>query len=562
MRKYKIVSFSVVILLITVVFAAAVPAAAQTDTMQFRYNAQHTGDYSPVAGPVQPNNQLKWKYTTGDVVDSSPAVVNGVVYVGSIDGNVYALDATTGAKVWSYKTDGYVQSSPAVVNGVVYVGSYDANVYALNATTGAKVWSYKTGGYVQCSPAVSNGVVYVGNDEYHLLALNATTGAKVWSYFTGSADVDSSPAIVNGVVYLGSYVLNEESKIITGHVNALDATTGEEMWDCKIRDAPIRANSPAVANGVVYIGTTNGGLYAINAADGTILWNFASSGSHLYPAYANGVVYVGGGGLANHDLYAVNATTGTKLWSYTTGGVVDSAPAVVNGVVYVGSRDGNVYAIGNESVSTPTTLTAAVSTATAYVNQHFTINGTLTHMNGTPIANATITLQKKVSGTWTNVVGGTNTTTSNGVYSISTSEAAAGTFQYRTTYAGNATYANATSSSVSVTVNGIPTPTPTPTPSPTPTVTPTVKPSPFGPTIPCNVSCPAVACADVCGAYAPVASCGAHTATASPASFLTLPSSAPLSPIPGVPEFPLAMAGAGVVAVALAGIYAVMRRRL
>ena len=161
MRKYKIVSFSVVILLITVVFAAAVPAAAQTDTMQFRYNAQHTGDYSPVAGPVQPNNQLKWKYTTGDVVDSSPAVVNGVVYVGSIDGNVYALDATTGAKVWSYKTDGYVQSSPAVVNGVVYVGSYDANVYALNATTGAKVWSYTTGGKVLTSPAVVNGAVYV-----------------------------------------------------------------------------------------------------------------------------------------------------------------------------------------------------------------------------------------------------------------------------------------------------------------------------------------------------------------------------------------------------------------
>ena len=69
---------------------------------------------------------------------SSPAVANGVVYVGSDDHNVYALNATTGAKLWNYTTGGYVLSSPAVVNGVVYVGSDDDNVYALNATTGAK----------------------------------------------------------------------------------------------------------------------------------------------------------------------------------------------------------------------------------------------------------------------------------------------------------------------------------------------------------------------------------------------------------------------------------------
>ena len=125
MRIYRIVSFSVVILLITVLFAGVVtvPAAAQYDTMQYRYNAQHTGDYSPVAGPVLSNGQLKWNYTTGGDVDSSPAVANGVVYVGSDDHNVYALNATTGAKLWNYTTGGTCDSSPAVANGVVYVGS-------------------------------------------------------------------------------------------------------------------------------------------------------------------------------------------------------------------------------------------------------------------------------------------------------------------------------------------------------------------------------------------------------------------------------------------------------
>jgi outer membrane protein assembly factor BamB len=91
---------------------------------------------------------LKWSYTTESGVPSSPAVVNGVVYVGSIDNNVYALNARTGAKLWSYTTAMEVYSSPAVANGVVYVGSADNNVYALNARTGAKLWSYRAGGPV------------------------------------------------------------------------------------------------------------------------------------------------------------------------------------------------------------------------------------------------------------------------------------------------------------------------------------------------------------------------------------------------------------------------------
>ncbi|MGB8373000.1 MAG: PQQ-binding-like beta-propeller repeat protein, partial [Halobacteriota archaeon] len=123
MRAYKIVSFSTVILLIAVVFTGAVtvPAAAQSDTMMFRYNAQHTGGYSPLAGSNMSKGLLTWSFTTGSVVLSSPTVVNGVVYVGSEDNNTYALNATTGAKVWNYTTGGGVDSSPAVVNGVVYV---------------------------------------------------------------------------------------------------------------------------------------------------------------------------------------------------------------------------------------------------------------------------------------------------------------------------------------------------------------------------------------------------------------------------------------------------------
>src|SRR5437660_1329814 len=86
-----------------------------------------------------------WSYATGGNIYTSPAVVNGIAYVGSEDNSLYALDATTGAFIWSYATQGVIDSSPAVVNGIIYVGSDDHKLYALNAATGKRKWSYVTG---------------------------------------------------------------------------------------------------------------------------------------------------------------------------------------------------------------------------------------------------------------------------------------------------------------------------------------------------------------------------------------------------------------------------------
>jgi eukaryotic-like serine/threonine-protein kinase len=98
-------------------------------------------------------------------VSSSPAVVNGVVYVGSMDYKVYALNASTGAVIWNYTTGGSVGSSPAVADGKLFVGSDDARVYALNATTGTLVWSYLTSYWVRSSPAVADGKVFIGSNN-------------------------------------------------------------------------------------------------------------------------------------------------------------------------------------------------------------------------------------------------------------------------------------------------------------------------------------------------------------------------------------------------------------
>jgi outer membrane protein assembly factor BamB len=271
-----------------------------------------------------------WNYTTGDAVWSSPAVCDGVVYIGSDDCLVYALNASTGAHIWNYTTGDAVWSSPAVSGGIVYVGSFDNCTYALNATTGEQVWNYTTDSYVRSSPAVCGGVVYVGSDDNRVYALNASTGAQIWNYTTGG-DVASSPAFSSSVVYVGS---------LDDHVYALDASTGAHIWN--YTTSGFVTSSPAVSGGVVYIGSHDNCTYALDASTGTQLWNYTTGGWVLSsPAVCDGVVYIGS---RDNRVYALNATTGAQIWNYTTGDRVVSSPAVCGGVVYIGSCDGWVYA--------------------------------------------------------------------------------------------------------------------------------------------------------------------------------------------------------------------------
>jgi len=161
-----------------------------------------------------------WSVTTGAAVSSSPVVTNGVVYIGSDDGHLYALDARSGTQVWSYITGAAVEARPTVVGAIVYVGSDDGSLYALSATTGARLWSYATGNWLLSSPVVAGTDVYVGSLDHNIYALDARTGLKVWSYDTGSA-VWSTPAVIRGTLYVGS---------LDGKVYALDARTGGELW--------------------------------------------------------------------------------------------------------------------------------------------------------------------------------------------------------------------------------------------------------------------------------------------------------------------------------------------
>ena len=156
------------------------------------------------------NRNEKWRFNTEGAVFSSPAVEGGVVYFGSEDNHLYAVDARSGLERWRFTPTGdlivspIMFSSPAIADGVVYFGSGDSHLYAVDASTGEEIWTFKTGGGIPSSPAVVGETVYFGSIDGHVYALDRKTGLEMWRFRSEGA-VDSSPAVADGVVYFGSF---------------------------------------------------------------------------------------------------------------------------------------------------------------------------------------------------------------------------------------------------------------------------------------------------------------------------------------------------------------------
>lgn len=336
------------------------------DWNQFHSTSNHKG-LNPYENVLNSGNvgaiDVLWSYPIG-FTQSSPAIVNNVVYIVNTSGIVYAINRSTGALLWQYPTSFFTSSSPAVANGVIYLGSNDTNVYALKATTGAFLWQYPTAGPVQSSPAVLNGVLYVTSNT-SVYALTASTGTLLWQYTTSGDILQLSPAVANNTVFAGS----------NDNVYALNAGTGALLYHFA---TGLQVNGPpTLVNGVDYVPCSDpgegivGGICAINASTSSSIWTFGTGGLVVTsPAVVDGVAYFGSG---DNNFYAVKVNSGALLWQYTTGGSVVSSPAVANGVVYVGSGDGNLYAFDNygdvlwQYATGGTVLSPAVADGQVYV---------------------------------------------------------------------------------------------------------------------------------------------------------------------------------------------------
>jgi outer membrane protein assembly factor BamB len=250
----------------------------------------------------------RWKFETGDVISSVPAVADDKVFIGSQDHVIYCLDAYTGEKLWNFTTGFKVMSSLAYDDGKVFTGADDGSIYCLNAETGAVEWMKDVGSNwlgslefypervtasFRSSPIVVSGHLYLGDLTGRFHCLNAASGNTVWSYMT-KGPILGSPMYYNGVVYIASTDLNQGSR---GRLYAFNCQNGNMLWVAEVpnsgRTTPV--NTPVLMvephlGPMILMGNTASNAYGYNLTDGSRVkfWN-ATSGEvsdddfSLYP---------------------------------------------------------------------------------------------------------------------------------------------------------------------------------------------------------------------------------------------------------------------------------------
>jgi eukaryotic-like serine/threonine-protein kinase len=249
------------------------------------------------------SGKLKWKFQTGNVVHASPVISGGILYIGSWDSYFYALDAATGREKWRFKTGEDpdihnqvgIQSSAVVADGLVYFGCRDSNLYALDAATGEKKWAFNNkGSWVIASPIVYEGKLYFATSDSGMFhALDAKTGAPIFTMKFSGWPTFASPAIAGNMLYAGSQSgklfaidLKEQKTVwefatdgqqkngatytkADGTPNYEAAFAGDFYDDMvvgvdKLMTVGAIYSSPVVVNGVIYFGSTDGAVYALN----------------------------------------------------------------------------------------------------------------------------------------------------------------------------------------------------------------------------------------------------------------------------------------------------------
>lgn len=276
--------------------------------------------------------KLRWDYQAEGSIDSSAAIVSGIVYVGSGDGILHAIDLATGKKLWQYKTEGsFGESSPCVHRGVVYIGDLNGALHAVDAATGKAIWTFQTEGEIKSSPNVYEDRIYFGSYDEHLYCLSLS-GTLVWKFLTGGP-VHSTPAAAGGMVYVSG---------CDAIFRAIAAETGKEAYEISIGE--YAGASAALQDGYAYIGTFANEVLGLNLQQHKVEWTYRHA-TRTLPYYSSAAVtqdYVVVGG-RDKMVHCLQRSTGKEVWTFLTGARVESSPAITANRIIVGSSDGNLY---------------------------------------------------------------------------------------------------------------------------------------------------------------------------------------------------------------------------
>ncbi|MFN8448366.1 MAG: serine/threonine-protein kinase [Anaerolineae bacterium] len=286
------------------------------------------------AGAIQP----RWTFKTEDEIRCSPTAIRDMAFVGSYDNNVWALNLENGALIWKYAAKGGIASSPVIdeTNRLIVFGSEDNNFYALDYRSGRMSWSHQTKDRVRGTPRVEHGHIFVGSDDGKVYALSAANGRMLWAYDT-TAPVRGRPFVTNELVIVGSE---------TGEVLAL-SLSGARKWSYRTKRGVISSPYVDSREGICFVGSTDGFMYAFDVLNGYNSWRFRTNGPIISsPVEASGMLYFAS---ADGFVYAINAQSSRERWKFETEKPLVASPLVYKDQVFIGGTDEYLYCLSADT---------------------------------------------------------------------------------------------------------------------------------------------------------------------------------------------------------------------
>lgn len=309
--------------LVSVAAASAAPAWQQTLPAPPRPAAAAK---PAIAAPAFVKPRLLWK-TFLRRVDGTPAALPGVIFIGA-GSYLHQLDEG-GRTLWATET-GNQQSSPALDETRVYIGSDRGILYALNQRTGQGAWKFAASprSVIQTRPVVGGGLIFTEASDNNVYALDAVSGAERWRFTRTDGSLSYSSPIYTRT---GLYVGGENT------LYRLDPQTGAEMWRAPLGGKSL--STATVGGRRVFAGGDGIGLNALSEEDGKALWNFTGKARNDWfgpPLYAAGTVFVT---TYSRYVYAVDSVSGRQKWSARVLGAALARPVLdeKRGVLYVTS---------------------------------------------------------------------------------------------------------------------------------------------------------------------------------------------------------------------------------
>lgn len=303
------------------------PAA---DWPVFRGNPLQTG----VATSSLPDRlAILWQVKTRDGVESTAAIVDDTVFVGSLGGTLHALELATGKEKWVYKA-GPIKAPVSVRDGLVYVGDEDGLFHCVAAATGQKRWAFETGGEISSGANFVGDLVLFGSGDEHLYCLTKD-GKERWKFRVPGGPVMATPAVVQNRTFVAG---------CDSALHVIDVENGKELAQVDL-GGQVGATA-AVAGEQLYVGTMSSEVFALNWTKPDVAWKFEAQERkqpfYSSPAVTEKLVVVGS---RDKRVYGLDRKTGKEAWSFATRGRVDSSPVVVGNRVLVGSMDKHLYVL-------------------------------------------------------------------------------------------------------------------------------------------------------------------------------------------------------------------------